>query len=199
MINDYTQDPVMRLLVNSTRLAHVSGPALAEAHRAVGRALAPALGRNLVLDDVSIEHVAGTSTGVQMKAGSEPIVVAMLRAGLFVAEGIWSSLPGSSLVLHETGAKLEMPAAHRTIIIVDSVINTGRSLRSVLDRIGELHPGDIRVAALVAFKGNLASLSSDYPGVEFHLARVSERSYVGKGSTDTGSRLYGTTGWGREP
>ncbi len=199
MLIDHSEQAVMRLLINSTRQAGMAGAALAEAHRDVGRLLAGSVARYLVLEDVAIKHVAGVSTGVQIKAGSEPIVVAMMRAGLFVAEGVWSSLPGSSLVLHSSHMNLdELPADGRTVVIVDSVINTGRSIRDVIGAVAALKPGCLAVAALVAYRGTLNELLAEFPEVDFHIARISDRSYVGCGATDTGARLFGTTTWASE-
>lgn len=199
MLFDHTHEVMMRLLVNETRQAKITGSTLAESHRVVGRALAASVARCLTLDEVTIDHVAGASTGVQIKCGGEPIVVAMLRAGLFVAEGIWSSLPGSSLVLHAQGIPLEtLPASGRPIVIVDSVINTGKSIRETIETALAFTPSSIEVAAIVAFKGNMESLVEEYPEINFHIARISERSYVGKGATDTGARLYGTINWSKE-
>lgn len=199
MLIDHSDEPMMRLLVNTTRQADLAGPALAEAHRDVGRQLAGSVARHLIIEDVAINHVAGTSTGVRVRAGSEPIVVAVMRAGLFVAEGIWSSLPGSSFVLHSNRNSLDtLPASRRTVVIVDSVINTGRSIREVLKALDPLKPACIVVATLVAYRTTLEKLMKDFADVHFHVARISDRSYVGKGSTDTGARLFGTTTWNCE-
>lgn len=199
MLIDHSDEALMRLFVNTTRQADLVGPALAEAHRSVGRQLAGIFAQNLLLEDVTINHVAGSSAGVRVKPGSEPIIVALMRAGLFVAEGIWSSLPGSSFVLYDQGSSLDsMPVRGRSVIIVDSVINTGRTIREVLEIVMALKPDSAAVAAVVAYRGNLERLVDDYPSVNFHIARISERSYVGKGSTDTGARLFGTTTWGCE-
>lgn len=186
----------MRLLVNTTRQADLAGPALAEAHRNVGRRLAGSVAGQILLEDIAINHVAGASTGVRVKAGSEPIIVAVMRAGLFVAEGVWSSLPGSSFVLHSEGSSLaDLPAKGRTVVVVDSVINTGQSIREVLSAVAPLQPSSIAVATLVAYRRHLKVLEDEFPTVDFHIARVSDRSYVGQGSTDTGARLFGTTSW----
>jgi len=199
MLIDHTNKPMMRLRVNRTRQADLSGPMLAEAHRSVGVELAASIAIHLTLEETPIEHVTGPSTGVQIKPGSELIVIAMMRAGLFVAEGIWASIPGSTLVLQSVNVSLQtLRAKDRTIVIVDSVINTGNSIRNVLAMVKKLEPSYVAVASLVAFRGNLDKLVDDFPDVDFHVARVSDHSYVGKGPTDTGSRLFGTTNWGLE-
>ena len=197
MLIDRTSEPLMRLLVDATRRADSHGPDLAEAHREVGKALASTVADRLTLQDVEIDHVAGRSVGVGIRQGSEPIIVAMLRSGLFVAEGLWTRLPGSSLVLHRDGDGLldDLPAQGRTVVVVDAVVNTGKSIRQILDRLPHSGADDIIVAALVAHRGGIEALVGDYPNVAFVAARVSDRSYVGRGGTDTGARLFGTTGW----
>ncbi|MCV4268049.1 uracil phosphoribosyltransferase [Pseudomonas capsici] len=199
MLIDHSNEQMMRLLVNTTRQAELKGAALAEAHRDVGRRLAGSVARHLILEDVEICHVTGISTGVRVKVGSEPIIVAVMRAGLFLAEGVWSSLSGSSLVLHSDRGSLDAsPMEGRTVIVVDSVINTGRSIRDVLGVVEALQPASVAVVALVAYRTSLEVLVNEYPSVYFHIARISDRSYIGRGCTDTGARLFGTTTWSKE-
>jgi len=120
-----------------------------------------------------------------------------MRAGLFVAEGLWSSIPGAALVPWggEPADLSAVPLEGRPVIVVDSVINTGRSIHKTLDLLEVRRPAWITVAALVANSKGLASCASRWPDVEFAVARVSSRSYVGRGGTDTGARLFGTTSW----
>lgn len=197
MLHDFTNDPMLRLLVDATRRADCAGPALARAHREVGRALGAVVASYLPIEEVEIDHVAGRSTGVRIAPGSEPIVVALMRGGLFVAEGIWERLPGAALLPYAGGAAagLDLPAAGRTVVVVDSVINTGRSLCDVLDRVQSLGAARTLAVTLVGFRTSVLGLVETHPDVVFVAARLSERSYVGRGSTDTGGRLFGTTAW----
>jgi uracil phosphoribosyltransferase len=197
MLHDFTDDPMMRLLVDATRRADCAGPALARAHREVGRALGAAVASYLPLEEVEIEHVAGRSTGVRVRPGAEPIVVALMRGGLFVAEGLWERLPGAALLPYAggTAAGLDLPAAGRTVVVVDSVINTGRSLGEALDRVQSLGAARALAVTLVGYRPSVLALVEKRPEVGFVAARLSERSYVGRGPTDTGGRLFGTTAW----
>ncbi len=197
MLIDRTQEPLLQLLVDATRRADCHGPALAEAHRQVGRALAGSVADRLPLEDTAIDHVAGRSVGVAIRSGAEPIIIGMLRSGLFLAEGLWAWLPGSSLILHRTGdGQLDhIPATGRTVVVVDAVINTGKSIRPVLDQLQRAAPEAVVVAALVAHRAGIEALADAYPNTAFVVARVSDRTYVGRGGTDTGARLFGTTRW----
>jgi uracil phosphoribosyltransferase len=195
---DLTKDTSMRLLVNPTRMRATLGPALAEAHRRVGAALAGVLAEGLLIEEYEIEHATGPSRGHRIASGNEPIVLAIMRAGLFVAEGIWGGLPGSALIPWSggnSGALPWMPGGDRALIVSDSVVNTGSSLQPVLDAALKVRKGRIAVAAIVGFRPTAESLAREYPGVDFAFARLSEHSYVGRGSTDTGARLFGTTTW----
>lgn len=158
--------------------------------------LAADVARSLPLEEVEIEHVAGRTLDVRVVPGAEPVVVGMLRSGLFLAEGMREALHDAALVLHRNDADLdEANLAGRVVAIVDAVINTGRSLRSVLAMIVAKRPRKIVVAALVGFRPTLDALAAEFPEIDFVVGRASERSYVGRGGTDTGARLFGTVAW----
>ena len=200
MLVDLTDDPLMQLLVDQARRATSQGPDLARAHRKVGAALAPSVAKHLRLTETEIAHVQGRATGVSIAAGDEPVIVAMLRAGLFLAEGMWECFPAAALVLQAGhGAPIvRIPSATGPLVIMDAVISSGKTLRELLSAQGLRDGRKVVVATLVGFRPTMETLAVEYPAVEFVAARISDRSYVGKGSTDTGSRLFGTTGWAAE-
>ena len=197
MLHDRSDDAAMQLLVNKTRLASCSGPSLAAAHRRVGAALAPWVAQKLQLVEVPIEHVAGPSIGVALAESSTPIIVVLMRAGLFVAEGLWEVLDTASLVpwSGDAATLAELPVAGRPLILVDAVINSGKSIVGAMELLAPRTPASITVVTLVANGQGLQHVMQAWPDVDFIAARVSKRSYVGKGGTDTGARLFGTTQW----
>lgn len=192
MLVDRTSEPLMRLLVDATRRAETSGASLAKAHRAVGRSLAQDVANDLVLEETPIAHSTGPASGVRLPAGSEPIIIASLRSGLFLAEGIWESIPGSSLMLHDSRIPLaNLAAGNRPVVLVDAVLNTGASMRALLQQVLALRPARIMVVILVGYRPSVEALAAEFPGIRVVAARVSDRSYVGRGPTDTGARLFG--------
>ncbi|MCA9546375.1 MAG: hypothetical protein KC613_18345 [Myxococcales bacterium] len=200
MLRDLTENPVLRLAVNDSRRAEIAGPALADVHRQIGRLLAPAAAEGIPLASVSIQHPRGPSEGVALDPRSAPVVLPLMRGGLFLAEGLWASLPGSALVPWggDPGALEGVPVRGRAVFVVDSVINSGRSIDRVLERLLPQAPGPVGVVALVAHADGLRHCVHRWPTVDFTVARVSQRSYVGRGGTDTGARLFGTTTWATE-
>jgi uracil phosphoribosyltransferase len=199
MLHDHTNEPLLQLHVNETRQETVNGSKLADAHRAVGRDLSAHLAQCLTIENYEIGHPTGNkSDGRRVTQESKPIIIAMLRSGLFLAEGIYSSIPGSAMVLYKSAKDLEDMPKGKNLIVVDAVINTGKSIREILAHVEKFEPSHLMVASLVASKEGLTSLINEFPKVDFHIARVSENSYTGKGSTDTGARLFGTTTWPEE-
>ncbi len=190
MLIEHTNDPVVALLVDQTRRAENSGPRLAALHRDVGRALACDVGRNLQLEACDIAHPTGLPS-VGWRLANQPVIYAMMRAGLFLAEGIWEMIPSATLVPHHSLDPIVESAEPRPIIIVDSVINSGNSIRALLKKVTA--KTDITVVTLVGYEETMAMLEREFPDVRFIAARISARSYVGKGGTDTGARLFGTT------
>lgn len=190
MLINHTNDPTIALLVDQTRRAENSGPRLAALHRDVGRALARDVGRGLELELCDITHPTGQpSAGWRLKR--QPRIYAMMRAGLFLAEGIWEMIPGAKLIpLHGSESIPETDTEH-PIIIVDSVINSGKSVRALLGHFAEHQ--NIKVVTLVGYEETMVALEEEFPNVTFVAARLSLRTYVGKGRTDTGARLFGTT------
>lgn len=196
MIIDRTHDPLMRLTIGRTRRGTCHGSNLVAAHRDVGRMLASDVARSLSLEDVDIEHVAGRSVDVRVVPGTEPVIVAMLRSGLFVAEGVRDALLDASLVLYRDERDLHDAAFEgRLVVVVDAVINTGACLRRVVDAARARLPLRVVVVSLVGYRPSVEALAESLPEVEFVVGRLSERTYVGRGPTDTGARLFGTIGW----
>ena len=120
-----------------------------------------------------------------------------MRAGLFVAEGLWGALPSAALLLWNGDFKTleQSPIDGRPVVLVDSVINSGSSINDTLELLLPLQPSWVTVATLVANQQGLNECVDRWATVDFAVARISKRSYVGKGSTDTGARLFGTTDW----
>jgi uracil phosphoribosyltransferase len=186
---------MMSLLVDRSRRAASEGPALAEVHREIGSLLAVDVARRLPLEEYELAHPTGPSVGIQLVHNKRPVIVALLRAGLFLAEGLWARLPGSAMLLHSPGHGpfAEQGLEGRPTIIVDAVINTGRSIAPIIEAAHGLGASEVMVVTLVGYRPTLERMTEAMPQVMFTAARLSERSYVGKGGTDTGSRLFCTT------
>ena len=85
----------------------------------------------------------------------------------------------------------------RTVLLVDLVVNSGKTICNLLKHIRELDSdiGIVVVAGVgqkqVVTKGRDVQLS--LPHVSLVFLRLSDNQYTGKGGTDTRSQLFNTT------
>lgn len=100
---------IERLIDISKSNSGVSGPALAKAHIALGAKLA---------EYIDVDP-------------SDTTVVAMLRGGIFFAQGIYFTLGCRFDLYDPKQGELIMPST-KNVILVDSVVNTGKTIKSIL-------------------------------------------------------------------
>jgi len=145
--------------------------------------------------DVPIPHVQGkTVLGVAIRDEKGVTIAAMMRAGEPLARGVYRVIQGARFVYHSPGNLLHVPG--HTLILVDSVINSGKSIRDELGALsapggGPFH-GRIFVVSDVMQQEASEALPREFPAVRFFALRVSGNKYTGSGGTDTGNRLFGT-------
>lgn len=200
-LTHFTERNFVRLLATQTRRIDVSPHELTRSHVALGRFLAGELVDRLPLEACEIQHPQGVRQGWRVAHEAEIPVLCFMRAGLYVTEGVREVLtnapvfhvnPSRDAGLSETTLKEVPNPAGRTVVVVDSVINTGASLEPVLRQLRELGAGRVFVLSLVSPVATAERLAAQHSDVHFLFARTSENQYVGKGGTDTGNRLFGT-------
>ncbi|KIV89996.1 hypothetical protein PV10_07346 [Exophiala mesophila] len=196
------------LLMTRTRDAGISGPALREAHRQLGYFVAIDCVADVIgLEEYDITHVQGhTVPGYRLKNESSTIIAAIMRSGEPMAFGVNDAFP-SAMFLHVKTPE-DIQAGHiqgkKAIILVDSVINTGKTVTGFLERVyaldKELNLGRqfrIFVVTGVLFIDAIPTFRKIREASRSHTTvaalRISHNSFTGKGSTDTGNRLFNTT------
>ncbi|WP_434420187.1 uracil phosphoribosyltransferase [Nannocystis pusilla] len=206
-LTHHTDRHLVRLLATDTRRTDTTPHELARSHVALGRFLAGELVEHLELEPREIRHPQGVRQGWRVADEETIALVVFMRAGLYVAEGAREVLRSAS-VLHvsprrgiglddaDLAALVEL--SPKTCVLVDAVVNTGASLEPVLGQLGARGLQTF-VLSLVSPIPTAERLTAAWPKVQFLFARVSENQYVGKGTTDTGNRLFGTPRLGKDP
>ena len=138
-------DEINQLIAITKSDSGISGPILAEAHMALGKAL-----------------------GMQMTMfrPEETTVVAILRGGIFFAEGVYFAL-GCRFQTYDPKKEEFVRPSTKNVILVDSVINTGKTLVSLLG-------DDMYVACNVINEKAVARFDD-----RLFTVRVSKNSFVG--------------------
>jgi len=202
-LHHFTDVPACRLLADRTRRSDLDTRDYSEAYSDLGRFLAYQVLEQFELEEYQIQHCEGPRPGVRIRDEERIGILCLMRAGLYLAHGCRAVLRRSPLHLFSPerdkglGSKeLEELAGSRleTLLIVDSVVNTGKTIRPIFSQAKAIGIKKVIVMAGVSPVALGTSIADDYPDVFFYFARLSHNSYVGKGSTDTGNRLFGTPG-----
>ncbi|KAI4166800.1 MAG: hypothetical protein LQ343_007740 [Gyalolechia ehrenbergii] len=191
-----------KLLMTPTRDATVAGPALREAHRRIGWYLATGLIADIVgVEEYPIQHVQGHQiNGRRLLYESETLIVALMRGGEPMAFGVNEAFPLAGF-LHASHPEQVLPVHlkdQRSVILVDSVVNSGKTAEQFIHRIRDLNATIriVMVAGVVqdqSISGGSFAQALGGDDVSLVALRLSENKYTGKGPTDTGHRLFNTT------
>lgn len=118
------------MLMTAMRNARNDGPVLCEAHRRVGSYLATEFVTSIIgLEKYPIPHVQGNSTdGFRLRHEDRTLIVPLMRGGEPMARGVWEAFPRAMYRHAKNPADVENEHLEGkvNVIIVDSVVNTGK-------------------------------------------------------------------------
>jgi uracil phosphoribosyltransferase len=141
-------------------------------------------------------------------AGPEPVLVAVLRAGLGLLDGARWVLPDApvghlglvrdetTLVASEYVVRLPGDLAARGALVLDPMLATGGSAVQAIARVKQAGATAVRFACVVAAPEGVAALLAAHPDVPIIAAgldeRLNELGYIVPGLGDAGDRCFGT-------
>ncbi len=194
-IKEFSDENIFKLLSTESRKANLTPSKLANVHIKLGELLSYKLLDEFILDEVDIQHVEGIKKGKGLPNKEIFLLLVLMRGGLYVAEGFKDIFDGKYSVEFINGTcdylieKYDL--IQYNIVVIDSVINTGKSILNILNKINNLNPKRIFIVSLVMQENSL-KVFEDFKNITFYTARISKNFYIGKGHTDTGNRLFGT-------
>jgi uracil phosphoribosyltransferase/phosphoserine phosphatase len=199
-----TDKNARKLLQTPTRDKKNAGHDLRKHHERIGYYLATEfLSEVLGVEEYDIPHVQGKPTdGYRFQDEEKILIVPLMRGGEPMAFGVSKAMKLASFAHAYTYSDIKkgLFRGKKTIVLVDSVINSGGSVGEFMKPLREEFP-DVRVVfvagvvqsnAVVGF-GPVANLLASDSNFTLVALRVSANSYVGNGVTDTGDRLFNTT------
>ncbi len=149
-----------------------------------------------------------TETTVMRLHRPEPAVVAILRAGLIMAEATIELIPHAAVghigmyrdpETHQPVdyyAKLPDRLGDRAVFLVDPMLATGGSAVNALDTLKEAGATDIRLLCIVGCPEGVSAVHAAHPDVPLFLAAMDEgldeSDYIVPGLGDAGDRIFGT-------
>jgi len=191
---DFTELKAFQVLATQSRRIDIGANELCRLHTEMGKMLGYQMMEEFSLREIKIQHPQGTRTGVEIRDEDKIVILALMRAGLYAAQGVREAFPKSSLRLLGKNWKREIENIDfegKIPVVVDSVINTGATVDSVLEELQGKGCEKGFVATLVLQQDAVQKLFRHHFFTMFAF-RVSQNRYIGKGGTDTGNRLFNT-------
>jgi len=163
--------------------------------------------REIELEEIEIETPI-TKTRSNIISGKQLAVVAILRAGLGMVEGILKLIPSAkvghigmyrdpkTLLPCEYYAKLPSDISERKVIVVDPMLATGGTAVACIEYLKKKGALDIKFVCLISAREGIQKIQKSHPDVKIYAAAVDEKlnshGYIVPGLGDAGDRLYGT-------
>ncbi|MEM6430731.1 MAG: uracil phosphoribosyltransferase [Deinococcota bacterium] len=162
---------------------------------------------NLPLEPTQIETPVAPTT-VQRLSGKKLALVAVLRAGLVMVDGILNLVP-TARVGHiglyrdpdtlnpvEYYKKLPPDIAQRQVFVLDPMLATGGSSNASIDILKDLGASSIKLLCIIAAPEGINAVHSQHPDVDIIVAakdeKLNDHGYIVPGLGDAGDRIYGT-------
>jgi uracil phosphoribosyltransferase len=163
--------------------------------------------RDMKLRDEPIETPIGPTTGSVLE-GKKVVVIAILRAGLGILEGMIQLIPSARVghigiyrnpdTLEPVEYYFRVPGnlQDRDVLICDPMLATGNSAVAAVERIKKLGPASIKFVCLLGCPEGIKNFHGAHPDVPIYTGAIDERlndhGYIVPGLGDAGDRLFGT-------
>jgi len=165
-----------------------------------------------VTRDMPLTYVPITTPLASMQApvlaGKKLVVVAIMRAGNGILDGILELIPSARVghiglyrdprthVAVEYYFKVPEDIAERDALVVDPMLATGNSAVAALHRLKDTGAKTLKFVCLLAAPEGIAHVHEQHPDVPIYTAAVDEcldaHDYILPGLGDAGDRLFGT-------
>lgn len=182
----------LQTLNGKSRNKELRNNKLASLHTQIGEVLGQAMLNFRPTESGFIKTVQNIDCTIQKVSRKNITIVVLMRAGLYVGQGVRNILDSDDQVylLSNTVDDVDLVyIRNRDIVIVDSVINSGRTIIKYIDYFKDAK--SISCISIV-MQSRFTDIAKKYSDILFLTSRVSDNYYIGAGAIDTGNRLFGT-------
>ena len=162
--------------------------------------------KDLSSQRVTVETPLGPAPG--RRAGSDVVVVPVLRAGLGMLDAVLELVPGARVghiglqrdeltaVASQYYSKLPARLDSSYVLMIDPMLATGGSAVAALDLLQQAGASVIRMICIVAAPEGVSLVERHHPGVDIYTPvvdrQLNPQKFIVPGLGDFGDRLYGT-------
>ncbi len=163
--------------------------------------------RDIELKEINIETPIAKTKG-RIISGKKMAIVAILRAGLGMVDGILKLIPSAKvghIGMYRDPATLEPVCYYaklpkdidkREVIVVDPMLATGGTAVASIEYVKKFTNSNIKFMCLVAAPEGIMMMKKHFPDIIIYTATVdeglNEHAYIVPGLGDAGDRLFGT-------
>lgn len=163
--------------------------------------------RDIELKEINIETPIAKTKG-RVISGKKVAIIAILRAGLGMVDGILKLIPSAkvghvgmyrdpeTLMPVSYYAKLPKDIDKRDIIVVDPMLATGGTAVATIEYVKKHTKSSIKFMCLVAAPEGIKAIQDKFPDIAIFTATIDEglnsHAYIVPGLGDAGDRLFGT-------
>lgn len=182
----------LQTLNSKSRNKELRNNKLASLHTQIGEVLGQAMLNFRPTESGFIKTVQDIDCTIQEVSRKNITIVVLMRAGLYVGQGVRNILDSDDQVylLSNTVDDVDLDyIRNRDIVIVDSVINSGKTIIKYIDSFKDAK--SISCISIV-MQSRFTDIAKKYSDILFLTSRISDNYYIGAGAIDTGNRLFGT-------
>jgi len=208
MTSTVLDHPLATAYMTELRDAETSTARFRQRVDGLARALAWEAARSLRTEPCTVQTPIAEATGVRL-AGLSPVLVPVLRAGVWMVDGALSVVPDADVAFVGLARdeatlravtyldKLPADVDHRDVWVLDPMLATGGSLVAVAEMLASRNPGPVTVLSLLAAPEGLLRVSEEPACSGWHVVCVAvdehldDRGFIVPGLGDAGDRLSG--------
>jgi uracil phosphoribosyltransferase len=163
--------------------------------------------RELALEPAVVKTPVAPAN-VQRLAGKKLALIAILRAGLIMADGILNLVPNArighiglyrdhdTLQPVEYFRKVPSDIAEREVFVLDPMLATGGSAVAAITILKNLGVKNLKLLCIIGVPEGVKAVHETHPDTHIILAaldeKLNEKGYIVPGLGDAGDRIYGT-------
>lgn len=163
-----------------------------------------------VMEDLDAkEHTVRTLTGAEAThwiVDENPVLVTIMRGGIPLNQGVMKVFSASKVgfIAMSRNEETLLPKVEyvslpdlkdRSVILTDTMLATGGSMRAAIDIIERHQPRKIYVVTAIAAQNGINALRQQNPDVKIYAAAIdpslNQHGYIIPGLGDAGDRCYG--------
>ena len=199
--------PLVRHKISLMRAKNVSSRDFRQLAEEVSGLLTYEATKDLKLENYRLQGWESEITGERIR-GKKTTIVPILRAGVGMLDGVLRLIPSAKISIvglyrnEETlepvlyFEKLARNIDQRMALIIDPMLATGGTMKTVITLLKKAGCTDIRGLVFIAAPEGIDNVEAEHPGVDIYAGAVdqclNDRGYIIPGLGDAGDKIFGT-------